>query len=1059
MAVHLYVAAAGAGKTAYCLDLARQAASELRMAPRVCVATRLQEESWRRRIAHTGGAMGVRVFPFDILCRDCLTAARRAVVTPDAATLYRLVCSVVRRCPLAHFAAIASRPGFIQETQRLIAELKGALVPPDPFALAVSRFGDPPALRDLAAIYTAYEAALRAENWVDSAGMTGAAIEAAQQETAVGTDWPLLIVDGFDHFEPAKLRLLQQLSGRVGEMIVTLTGELVPRGAAHRRFNRTRRQIEEALAIDAEPLLRCRPSRSSALARLEARLFEPSADPVPDDASVQLIEAADRAGEVRASLRWLKARLRQPGMRPSDLALLARSVLPYRQLVVQTAAEFGLPIRLIETQPLRSSPVIAALVRLVQLSASTHPGEPRPLQHNQLIETWRSPYFDWSALAAEDEAVCMAITSEDADALDAAGRWARVIGGLDQWTEALTRLSLRGDEREEDDDRGVPPGVPVGAEAEALLGKLLRFMRRMTPPAGRRAIVDFVEWMENLIGPDALASSSYDREDDQQDDTSLRVVERVRHGPPDEADRDLAALREFKSVLRGLVSVGEIRDSHALLDFAEFLAELTQIIDASAYRMPVSSAPDVILVADVNEARGVYFRAAAVMGLAEGEFPAVVREDPFLRDATRADLRLEGIPLEPSAESLERECFYSAISRPTDSLLLTRPRLSDEGAVWQASPFWNAVPFIISARPERLHGDHVAAPPDAASWPELMEGLAEYPGFESIKQLVAQTDRWDAVERGAGILRARAGASQDCLHDGYLRQHAVVGAPFDRREWSASRLESYLACPFMYLVQNVLGLEPRNEPVEGFDTRQLGTLYHRIFERLYATASDTTNLAALLDALPGIAGLVLDAAPAHEGFRATAWWDQTRREIVENVRNSVERLHAYCDGAFRPRYFELRFGGPTALTLRDDGEEIRLHGVIDRVDVDPQGNLRVIDYKTGGSSSFTGRAVRDGKRIQAVLYALAARDGLGLGNPTDAFYWHVIEAGPSPFRLADPKEGGPSAAFDHAVRAAWRAVRGARSGAFVPEPPEAGCPTYCAAAAFCWKYRPGSGGG
>ena len=64
-------------------------------------------------------------------------------------------------------------------------------------------------------------------------------------------------------------------------------------------------------------------------------------------------------------------------------------------------------------------------------------------------------------------------------------------------------------------------------------------------------------------------------------------------------------------------------------------------------------------------------------------------------------------------------------------------------------------------------------------------------------------------------------------------------------------------------------------------------------------AADPADLDALLAALPAAAGAVLDAAPRVEGFRATAWWTQTRAEIADNVRRSVEALAA-LPGGFVP---------------------------------------------------------------------------------------------------------------------------------------------------------------
>jgi RecB family exonuclease len=238
----------------------------------------------------------------------------------------------------------------------------------------------------------------------------------------------------------------------------------------------------------------------------------------------------------------------------------------------------------------------------------------------------------------------------------------------------------------------------------------------------------------------------------------------------------------------------------------------------------------------------------------------------------------------------------------------------------------------------------------------------------------------------------------------------------------------------------------------------LGTIYHRIFERLYESAEDPTNSEALLSALPTVASSVLDEAPSREGFRVTAWWSQTRAEIVEDVDRSLRALAAHEDG-YTPRQHEAVFGmrGAGPLVVRDGDDRFQLRGFIDRVDTREDGALRIIDYKTAGPHAYTKRAVAEGKKLQLPLYALAARDALGLGEPRDGFYWHVRHAQPSPFRLSTC-DGGPELAMETAVAHAWEAVRGARAGRFTPRPPAGGCPRWCPASGFCWQasrgYRP-----
>jgi ATP-dependent helicase/DNAse subunit B len=158
-------------------------------------------------------------------------------------------------------------------------------------------------------------------------------------------------------------------------------------------------------------------------------------------------------------------------------------------------------------------------------------------------------------------------------------------------------------------------------------------------------------------------------------------------------------------------------------------------------------------------------------------------------------------------------------------------------------------------------------------------------------------------------------------------------------------------------------------------------------------------------------------------------------------------------GDFVPIHFEARFLGSASLSVQMDGDRIKIHGVVDRVDRDPAGNIRVIDYKTAGPYRYSKQTLDRGEILQLPLYALAAQDALDLGQPVDGFYWHIRQAEPSSLQLADY---GPEEAIGTALSFVWEAVRGARQGYFRPQPPANGCPNYCPAVAFCWRYKPGS---
>jgi len=1077
MTVHLYLAPAGAGKTAWALHLAREAARDLRLTPRVVVPTQLQVRAWRRRLAAGGGTLGVRVGTFDALYTECLNASGEVFTELSDPIQYRLLRAVVDGMPLQHYAPLRDRPGFIQVLQRLVGELKSARILPDVFAQAVRGLGCGPRLSELAQVYSAYQERLQAQGWADRAGMAWLAVEALERRAPqVARDWPLLIVDGLDDLTEVQLALLKVLAGRVGELVLTLTGRVdgAPRPLVHHRFVQTARRVQEALQVQAEPLPVQQVQRAPALRHLEAGLYEGAPSPVDADVALELVEAPDRAGEVRAALRWLKARLLQDHMSLADVALLARDVTPYRPFVLQTAAEFGLPVRLIGGLPLASNPAIAALLDLLHLALPTSAHDPRPaLPRRLVVEAWRCPYLDWSALPTPDAAQSVGIGPGDADALDAAARWGQVIGGLGQWEEALQRLAERAPRRGAEEERDLPASVPLGSDARRLLETFRRFVQRVTPPQTAGSYREFVGWLETLIGSDPEPGAAPGGFAPREEPTSLQVVARARQAV-DAAGLDVAAppradgaaLQALKDVLRGLVWAEEAVETGRLVDLARFLNDLEGAVQASSYRPPLDAQRQELLVADVVQARGTSFRAVAVLGLAEGEFPKSLDEDPFLRDADRLLLRNGfGLPLRPSTESAEAEFFYETLAHPRERLLLTRPRLADNGAEWQASPYWQEVLRWVHARPRVLVGEGAPAPAEVASWHELMESLVTHPGTGPLAEWARQQDpaRCTALGTAARVVSLRRSFAEASPFDGDLTgladEFGKVYGPGS--PWSASRLEAYRGCPFRFFVAHVLRLQPREEPEEGLDVAQLGNLYHRILEQVYQAegVNDRRNLEQLLAALDAIADRILTAAPRMEGFRETAWWQQTCVEIKDRLRRSLQALHSpEMLEDFIPSAFEQHFRKETELRVADGEDSFLLHGVIDRVDRAPDGRLRVIDYKSGGPYDFDDSAVVEGKKLQLPLYALAARDALHLGEPDDGFYWHVQHARPSPFTLRGFLNRQGQSALGVAVVKAWEAVRGVRAGEFHPSPPDTGCPGYCPAVGVCWHFRPRLGG-
>ena len=239
---------------------------------------------------------------------------------------------------------------------------------------------------------------------------------------------------------------------------------------------------------------------------------------------------------------------------------------------------------------------------------------------------------------------------------------------------------------------------------------------------------------------------------------------------------------------------------------------------------------------------------------------------------------------------------------------------------------------------------------------------------------------------------------------------------------------------------------------------QLGSLLHSILERVYRAASPDFDPEHLCAELDQVADHEFARAPHKLGFRPSALWAVEQRQLKDMLRETIQALEATGAG-WRPLAFERKFGlgGEAPLTLDLAGRIVAMRGLIDRVDQSDLGEIRVIDYKTGGSH-LAKRDFEEGRRLQLPIYALAAQNALGLGEVSEAFYWNIRKAEAGSFKLSNYKndqgEGlaGAQTVLMHHVRSI---LSGLQAGHFPPQPPHGGCPSYCPTAVWCWRYQGG----
>jgi putative RecB family exonuclease len=183
------------------------------------------------------------------------------------------------------------------------------------------------------------------------------------------------------------------------------------------------------------------------------------------------------------------------------------------------------------------------------------------------------------------------------------------------------------------------------------------------------------------------------------------------------------------------------------------------------------------------------------------------------------------------------------------------------------------------------------------------------------------------------------------------------GAPRRRPALSPSRAADFKQCPLLYRFRTVDRL-PETPTV----AQVRGTVVHAVLEELFTLPAEQR--------LPERAMEML--APAWAGQRAErpelaeAFTERDAEEILDSARTLVRSYFAMED----PRRLAPEACETLVEAELDSG--VLLRGYVDRLDVAPTGEIRVVDYKTGSAprEAFENKALFQMKFYALVLYRM-----------------------------------------------------------------------------------------
>jgi len=243
---------------------------------------------------------------------------------------------------------------------------------------------------------------------------------------------------------------------------------------------------------------------------------------------------------------------------------------------------------------------------------------------------------------------------------------------------------------------------------------------------------------------------------------------------------------------------------------------------------------------------------------------------------------------------------------------------------------------------------------------------------------------------------------------------------------SPSRANDYQQCPLLFRLRTI-----DRVPEAPSTAAARGTLVHAVLEGIFdAPAAERTPQRAL-ELLPRAWADLRERRPEYAGLFTD---DDTTEAWLASARALVERYFTLEDPSrLEPRAREL------TLEAQLEGGPL-LRGIVDRVDVAPDGAVRVVDYKTGKAPRPQyGESVA----FQMRFYALVVL----LSRGTMPAMLQLVFLGDGQVQRNVPTPGDLER-VEAKIRAVWEAiVRDARAGDFRPRPGRL-C-DWCAHRALC----------
>lgn len=475
-----------------------------------------------------------------------------------------------------------------------------------------------------------------------------------------------------------------------------------------------------------------------------------------------------------------------------------------------------------------------------------------------------------------------------------------------------------------------------------------------------------------------------------------------------EEEKNIDLANEYKSSYQVLI---EILDEIVLIFNEEKISldNYSKILKIGLKNSGLGKIPgtqDQVTFGDVNRSRSHKVKNIFIIGLNDGSFPSINKDEGFFNDLDREELKQDGIELaKGTLEQLYEDNFniYKAFTTAENQLYLSYVSTDSESKSLRPSMLINKIKKMFPKLIEK--SDVINKEYDLfnkeVTYEELIENIDKIRNGESIDKIWYEIYNYykSQNEWKEKLFEDLEGLKYSNLPN-QIKKANIDKLYGNKLNTSVSQLERYRSCPFSYYLQYGLKLKEKEElKIQSFNT---GSFMHETIDEFFEYVREEQILLTQIeeDKIKEIVSQIIDKnlnLSKNYIFTATAKYKvlvkRLKRIVSKALKYIIETL-IYSDFDIEGTEIEFNKKGkypPIVLEL-DNGKKVEITGKIDRIDTadsDDGKYLRIIDYKSS-SKNIDLNEVYAGLQIQLLTYTDAICKAEDI-MPAGVFYFSLLE--------------------------------------------------------------------